>query len=117
VNRCEVDEAFYAFFNLFGYNATLFKQVAALHDAVSDSVDFVQALQCAVFWVEQELEYELHTFLMIGHIVHNLFLAAVFQRNFYECFVQTNTLCATLCKHTFVSHIVQFVLDRATTTI
>jgi len=103
VNGGKFYETFYAFLYLFRYNAALFEQVSTLHNAVSNGVNLVQALQCAVFWVKQELEYKLYTFLMVGHIVHYLFLAAVFQRNLYECFVQSYTFCATLCKHTFVS--------------
>ena len=81
VNRSEVakflDTILYALVN---YNALL-ELVTTLYDTVSYSVDFLQVLDGADFRVEQALEHEVHTFLVVRHVVHDLLLLAV--RQFY----------------------------------
>ena len=111
VDGREVAEAFDACFHAFVHEATLFKQVAALHDAVADGVDFVEALDGTVFFAEQLLEHEIHAFLVVGHVVHQDFLLAVGQREFQEGVVEADALHAALRQYGFVVHIVQFVLD------
>ena len=74
VYRCEVDEALNAFLHLGSDDAALLKEVTALHDTVSHSVDLVEALQTAVLRIYEEVKHEFHTFFVRRHVVHDLFL-------------------------------------------
>ena len=112
VNRCEVAEALDAFLHALVYDDTLLIKVAALHDAVAHSVDLVKALDGSELRVEQTLEHEVHAFLMVGHVVHNLLLLAVGQSHLDECLVEADTLNAACCEYGVVVHVVELVFDR-----
>ena len=58
---------------------------------------FVEALDSAILLAEQLLEHEVHTFLVVGHVVHEDFLFAVGQGEFQESVVEADALYATLC--------------------
>ena len=113
----QVAEALDTVLYFLGYDAALLKEVATLHDAVTYGVDLVEALQRTILGVEQQAEYKLHAFLVVGHVVHYLFLAAVFEGHFHEGVVQSYALGATLCQHALVVHVVQLVLDGAAATV
>ena len=78
VYRCEVDEALNAFLHLGSDDTALLKEVTALHDTVSHSVDLVEALQTAVLRIYKEVEHEFHAFFVRRHVVHDLLFRAVF---------------------------------------
>ena len=106
VNRSEVakflDTILYALVN----DDTLLELVTTLHYAVSYSVDFLQVLDGADFRVEQALEHEVHTFLVVRHVVHDLLLLAIRQFNLDESVIKTDTLYTTLCQYRLIVHII-----------
>jgi hypothetical protein len=85
---------------------TLLKLVTTLYDTVSYSVDFFQILDSADFRVEQALEHEVHTFLVVRHVVHDLLLLAVRQFHLDESVIKTDTLYTTLCQYRLIVHII-----------
>ena len=117
MNRCEVAQTLYASLNTLVHEATLLEEVAALHNTVTNSVDFIEALDGAILFVEQCLEHEVHTLFMVGHVVHQDFLLAVGQSQFQEGVVKSDALHATLCQHRLIVHVVKFVLDGTTSAV
>ena len=111
VNGCEIAKALDTFLHALVYNNALLIEVAALHDAVTHSVDLLKALDSANLRVEQTLEHEVHAFLMVRHVVHNLFLLAVRQCHLDECLIEADTFNTSCCKHRVVVHIIKFVFD------
>ena len=106
VNRSEVakflDTILYALVN----DDALLELVTTLYDTVSYSVDFLQVLDSADFWVEQALEHEVHTFLVVRHVMHDLLLLAVRQFHLDESVIKTDTLYTTLCQYRLIVHII-----------
>ena len=84
---------------------------------MAHGVDFIEALDGTILLAEQLLEHEVHTFLVVGHVVHEDFLLSVRQGELQEGVVEADALYATLCQHGLVVHVVKFILDGTTTTI
>ena len=95
----EVAEAFNAVLHALIYDDALLEEVAALHDAVSHGIDFIEAFDCAYLAVEQALEHEIDAFLMVGHVVHDFLFLAVGQSHFDESLIKTDTLNAAGSEH------------------
>ena len=111
VNGSEVAQALDAILYALVHDDALLEEVATLHDTVTYCVYLVKALDCADFRVEQTLEYKVDTFLVVGHVVHDLLLLAVRQSHLDECFVKTDTLNTACCEDRVVVHVVQLVFD------
>ena len=112
VNGCEVNEALNALLHLGSDDATLLEEVAALHDAVTDGVDLVEALYGTNLRVEQHFEHQGHTLLMGRQVGHDFLLLAIVEFHFDEGTIDADTLHATLCENTLVGHVVKLVFDR-----
>ena len=107
----EVAEALYTLLHALVHDDALLIEVAALHDAVSHGIYLAETLYCANLWVEQALEHEVHAFLVVGHVVHYLFLLAVRQCHFYKSLIKSDTLHATSSEHRVVGHVVELVFN------
>ena len=111
VNGSEVAQTLDAILYALVNNDALLEEVATLHDTVTYCIYLVKALDSTYFRVEQTLEYEVDTFLVVGHVVHDLLLLAVRQSHLDECFVKTDTLNTACCEDRVVVHVVQLVFD------
>ena len=117
VHRCEVAKALYALLNLLVHEAALLEKVSALHYTVPHGINFVEAADSSQLGVEQGLEHEVDSFLMVGHIVHDLFFLTVGERKLQKRALNTNALHASLGQNALVVHVVEFILYRRTSTI
>ena len=114
---CQVAKTFYTIlYRLVYYNALL-EEVATLHNTMTYSINFVEALDSTELRVEKTLEYEVNAFLMVRHVVHNLLLLAVRQSYFYESFVKTDTLNTASSEHRVVVHVIELILDGRTSAV
>ena len=112
VDGSKVDEALNALLHLGSDDAALLEEVATLHDAVTDCVDFVKALDGANLGIEQNLEHECYTFLVGGQVGHDLLLLTVVELHLDEGAVDADALYATLSQHALVGHVVKLIFDR-----
>ena len=79
VHRGKVAKFFNTLFH-FGRNDTaIVILVATLHDAMTHGVNLLEVANGANLFIEQHLEHEVHTLLVVGHVVHNHFFLAVWQ--------------------------------------
>ena len=117
MNRCQVDETLDTLFHLGRDDATLFEQVAALHDAMANGVDFVQTLQRADFRFEQHFEHQRHAFLVRGQVGHDGTFVTVVELHLDESLIQTDTFYTSLCQYGLVVHVVQFILNGTATAV
>ena len=111
--RGEVDEALDAFLHLWRDEAALLEEVAALHDAVANGPNLVEALDGSELRVEKALEHELHALLVGWQVGHDLLLLAVGELHLDEGVVDADALHATLGEHGLVGHVVEFILNAA----
>ena len=95
VYRCQIAEAFDALFHAFVHDDTLLKEVTTLHDAVAYSVDFVKTLYRSYLRIGEQTEHKVHTLLVVGHVVHYLFLLAIGESNLYESLIESDALRTT----------------------
>ena len=117
VYRCKVAKTLYTVFHFLCYDATLFKQVATLHDTVTHCIYFVKAFDGSILRTEQGLKHEVHTFLMVGHIVHEFCLLAIGKCQLEESVVQSDAFHSALYQDRLVVHVVQLVFDGTTTAV
>ena len=80
VHGCEVAKVFYSLFYLWCNDAAVVKLIAALNDAMAHSINLAEVFDGTNFLVEKGLENEVHTLLMVGHVVHNHLFLAVWER-------------------------------------
>ena len=88
-----------------------------MHHAVTYGIDFLQVLDDTNLGIGQQREDELHTFGMLGDVVHDLLFLTIGELHLDKCTVQAHALSTTTGHHTLVVHVVQCVLDRGRTTV
>ena len=117
VDRSEVAQFFNTVFHALVDDDTLVELVTALHHAMTHSVDFLQTLDGPDLRIKQGLEDKVHTFLVVGHVVHDHFFLATWQRHLDKSVVDADALHASLGQHRLIVHVVELVLDRTTAAV
>ncbi len=106
VHGSQVDEALDALLHLRGDDATLLEEVAALHDAVADGTNLVEALDGTEVGIEQAFEHQLNALLVGGQVGHDFLLLAVVELHLDESLIEADALYAALSQHRLVGHVV-----------
>ena len=95
VYRCQIAEAFNTFLYAFVHDDTLLEEVTTLHNAVAYGVNLIETLYRSYLRIGEQTEHKVHTLLVVGHVVHYLFLLAIRESNLYESLIESDALRTT----------------------
>ena len=95
----------------------LVELLAAVHYAVTDSLDLLEVFDTTDLLVHQGLEDEFDTYGMLGHRLLDFHFLAVRQFNQQERVRQTDLLDAALGHNGLALHVEELVLDTATSAV
>ena len=84
---------------------------------MAHGINFAQVVNGTNLLVEKGLENEVHTLLVVGHVVHNHLFLAVWERQFQESLVKSNAFNTSLCQNRLVVHVVELVLNGRAATV
>src|SRR3712207_1900239 len=79
VNRCKIAETFYTILYFLSYDTALLEKVTTLHDTMTHSIDFIEALDGTNLLVKENFEDERYAFLMCRQITLYNFILAIRQ--------------------------------------
>ena len=115
VERCEV-HILLPFLKHFWRNNLALREASACHDAVACSRNFVEALDGAILSVEQGVKHELDTLSVCGACrLDNLRFTIDF--GLQERTLKTDFLDATSGQHALVAHLIELILNGATSAV
>ena len=78
---------------------------------MSYGVYLVKTLYRSYLRIGEQAEHEVHSLLMVGHVVHYLFLLSIGHRHLYECPIEPYPLRSSGSHDRVVVHGVELVFD------